>query len=508
MALTTIPISGLESNVVQQIQSGGGIPRIISISYPGDDTAALPAGGQTITINGSNFLLTSAVYVDGAQVGVVSYVNANTLTFVTPAKVASNYSLYVVNPDGATAIAVPGVSFSNAPVWSTSSGSIGTPYETTAFSINLSATGDGSVSYAMAAGNTLPTGLTLAANGLLSGTIPATDPSTTYTFYVDAVDDQNQETSRSFSVTYTKDEVIWSSPANGAAYAWDMSVANNFTLTANSAAGKSITYTVQSGSLPANVSISNNSVTGTPNSVQANTSVVIRATANGTNRFADRTLYFAIIDPAPSTIGQFYQGGYYAGQIYYEDTGVQYYLLVAPKASGESQQVLGPMNNTVPIGQSRVAGPLYYDGYNATHNNNNSTWPAFQWARSLNINGYTDWYIPSIMEFDIIAYHLSPGRSSSYGDWFVPSYAGYGVSNRNPYARVPSAATLNSSSYYDTTSVAAFQTSGAQKFESSQYWSTTKEDSVAYAISFPLGRLNGVFANNSLYTRAIRRVAV
>lgn len=293
MPLTTIPISGLESNVVQQIQSGGGIPKISSISYPGDDTAALPAGGQTITINGSNFSLTSAVYIDGTQVGVVSYVNANTLTFVAPAKAASNYSLYVVNPDGATAIAVPGISFSNAPVWSTSSGSIGTPYEAASFSVNLSATGDGSVTYAMAAGNTLPTGLTLAANGLLSGTVPATDPSTTYTFHVNATDSQNQDTSRSFSVTYTKDEVTWSSPANGAAYSLNTGQANTISLEANSAAGKSISYTVQSGSLPANVSISGANVTGTPNSVQANTSVVIRATANGTNRFADRTLYFA-----------------------------------------------------------------------------------------------------------------------------------------------------------------------------------------------------------------------
>jgi len=236
--------------------------------------------------------------------------------------------------------------------------------------------------------------------------------------------------------------------------------------------------------------------------------VVIRATAANTNRFSDRTFYFVINEPAPTTIGQFYKGGYYAGQIYYDNSGVQYYLIVAPKESGESQKVLGPMNNVNPIGSPAGPGPLYYDGYGATFNNDNSTWPAFQWARSLNINGYTDWYIPSIMEFDIIAYHLSPGRSSSYGDWFVPGYSGYGVSNRNPHARVPSAATLNSSDYYGTTSVAAFQTTGSQKFESSQYWSTTKVDSVAYAISFPLGRLNGVFANTSLYVRAIRRVAI
>jgi hypothetical protein len=33
-------------------------------------------------------------------VGVVSYFDANTLTFVAPAKASSSYSLYVVNSDG------------------------------------------------------------------------------------------------------------------------------------------------------------------------------------------------------------------------------------------------------------------------------------------------------------------------------------------------------------------------------------------------------------------------
>ena len=302
MPLTTVPITGLESNVVQQIQSGGGIPKISSITYPGNDTAALPTGGQTITITGSNFSLTSAVYIDGTAVGVVSYVNANTLTFVSPAKAASNYSLYVVNPDGATAISVPGITFSNSPVWSTASGSLGTPYEANSFSVSLSATGDGNVTFQVSTGNTLPSGLTLAANGLLSGTIPATDPSTTYTFYVDAIDNQNQETSRSFSVTYTKDTVTWSSPANGTAYSLNTGAANTISLEANSAAGRSITYTVQSGSLPANVDISGSNITGTPNTGQNNTSVVIRATAASTNRFADRTLYFTIIANTPYSL--------------------------------------------------------------------------------------------------------------------------------------------------------------------------------------------------------------
>lgn len=292
--LTTIPSTGLEANLVTQIQQGGG-PKISSITYSGNDTAALPAGGQTITISGSGFTNSSVIYIDGTVVGVVSYVNANTLTFVAPAKAASNYSLYVVNADGATAISVPGISYSNAPVWSTSSGSIGSPYEANTFNVSLSATGDGAVTYAMAAGNSLPSGLTLASNGYISGTVPATDPTTTYTFYVDAVDAQNQETTRSFSITYNKDAVTWSSPANGAAYSLNVGDSVNTALSATSAANQSISFSVASGSLPANVSISGSNIVGVANADQVNTAVVIRATAANTNRYADRTFYYLVL---------------------------------------------------------------------------------------------------------------------------------------------------------------------------------------------------------------------
>lgn len=486
-----------------------GGPKISSLDYPGDDTAALPTGGQTVTISGTGFVSGATVYLDGAVVSPVTFNNANSISFTTPAKSANSYVLYVINPDGATAIAIPGLTYSGVPTWTTSAGSLGAPYEANSFSVTLQATSDSNVTFSMSAGNTLPTGLSLAANGLISGTIPATEANTTYTFYVDAIDAQNQETSRTFSVTYTRDTVTWSSPANGAAYAWDMSVANTFTMTANSASGKSITYTVQSGSLPANVSISGANVAGTPNSVQTNTSVVIRATAAGTNRFADRTLYFVINEPAPSTIGQFYRGGYYAGQIYNDNSGIQYYLIVAPKSGGESfKQLRNQSINDTPIGTSRTPSPLYYDGYAATFNNNNSGWPAFQWARGLTINGYSDWYIPSIMEFDIIAYWLGPGGGSNYSDWFVQSYAGFGVNNRNPYTRVPSVATLQNSTYYGTTSVAAFQSSGSEKFDNEGYWTSTKEDSTAFGIYFNLGRLNGTPADQGLKVRAIRRVPV
>lgn len=289
LAANTITAEKISSSVAL----GG--PKISSLDYPGDDTAALPAGGQTVTINGTGFVSGATVYLDGTVVSPVAFISTNSISFTTPAKSANSYVLYVINPDGATAIAIPGLTYSGVPTWTTSAGSLGAPYEANSFSVTLQATSDSNVTFSMSAGNTLPSGLSLAANGLLSGTIPATEANTTYTFYVDAIDAQNQETSRTFSITYTRDTVTWSSPANGAAYSLDIGVANTVSLSATSAAGKSITYTVQSGSLPANVSISGANVAGTPNTSQNNTSVVIRATAADTNRFTDRTLYFTVL---------------------------------------------------------------------------------------------------------------------------------------------------------------------------------------------------------------------
>lgn len=366
MSLTQIRTESLAAEVTTAIVSAAGVPpKITSLDYPGDDTAADPAGGQTVVINGANFTASSTVYINGNQAGVVSYINATALSFTTPAGSAGVVSLYVVNADGGTAIAVPGLLYSGTPTWTTSAGTLGSPYEANSFSVTLQATGDGNVTFSVSAGNTIPAGLTLASNGLLSGTIPATDPTTTYTFYVDAIDAQNQETTRTFSVTYTKDTVTWSSPANGAAYSFNTGAANTIALEANSAAGKSITYTIQSGSLPANVSISGSDITGTPNTGQNNTSVIIRATAASTNRFADRTLYFTIIantpyslrypsNNAPAPLLQEHNGTFESdtfGDIFISSDGTKFY---STQSSVIYQYALSPAYSITTLTQTRV----------------------------------------------------------------------------------------------------------------------------------------------------------
>jgi hypothetical protein len=294
---TKISLNNLQSSVVTAISAGGSgsAPKISSITYPGDDTAAATAGGQTITLTGSGFTTGASVIVNGSYAGVVTVVSNTSITFTAPANSGGTYPLYVVNTDGGTAISIPGISYSGTPSWSNTAGSLATVYETAALSTQLTATGnlgDGAITYSVYSG-TLPPGSSLnTSTGLLSGTTQATASSTTYTFTIRASDAQNQDTDRAFSITINPDVVTWSSPADGTVTELFQDTAmSNVTLSATSAAGQSIAYTANA--LPTGVTISGSNVTGTP-TVLGNTISVITATSANTNRTATRTFTWVV----------------------------------------------------------------------------------------------------------------------------------------------------------------------------------------------------------------------
>ena len=282
-------------------------PRIASIAYLGDDTAANSAGGTTVTLTGSGFI-GSSVYVGGTIAGSVSVVSSTQITFVAPVKAAGNYSLSVVNSDGATATFVPGIQYSGVPSWSTTAGSLATVYETSTIANTFSATSDSTVTYSVTSGS-LPAGGSLnSSTGALTGTASSVGSSTTYNFTVRASDGENQDTDRNFSYTINPDVVTWSSPAAGATLTAQTGIAYTQALSATSAAGKSITYSANA--LPAGLSISGSSITGTPSAASSIASL-ITATAATTNKTATRTFNWNIpllptytITPAASSVNE------------------------------------------------------------------------------------------------------------------------------------------------------------------------------------------------------------
>ena len=267
-------------------------PTVSGYSVAGkDDTALDPAGGQTVQINGTGFLPGAIITFDGSAVAVVTFVNANQLTFTSPAKSAGTYTIYVVNADGGTAIYIPGVIYSLLPTWTTAAGSLGSYYETQSIANTVVASGDAPITYSLFSGS-LPTGATLASNGTITGTAPVDSSSTTYSFTIQATDAQLQDSTRSFSLTINVDAVTWVSPANNTTYTSQANSAiANVTLSATDAAGYAVSYSANA--LPTGLSLSGSNISGTP-TVIADSSTLLTATAATTNRTATRTINWSI----------------------------------------------------------------------------------------------------------------------------------------------------------------------------------------------------------------------
>ena len=372
MSQTKIDISNLADSVVAALS----VPKIATINYPGDDTAADPAGGQLITLSGSGFNTGAQVYIDGTIVGVVTVLSSSELTFVSPAKAAGSYELRVVNTDGGIAASVNNIQYSGVPVWSTPSGSLANVYEGDSVSSTLSATSDTAVTYSLTAG-TLPTGVSLSGNSI-SGTTSSVLGDTTYNFTIDAIDAELQNTSRNFNIGVLADNVVWSSPANNATVTANINTQVNQTLSASSLSGANVTYTANS--LPSGLTLVGNSISGTAN-VMANTTTLLTATSTRSGKTATRIINFAInstspvwVSPAAGSIANVYEGGTVSSNLLAtSDSTVSYSL-----ASGSFPSGVSLTGNTISGTTGSVANNTTYSfTINATDTEQQSTSRAF-----------------------------------------------------------------------------------------------------------------------------------
>lgn len=264
---------------------------------PINDTALDTAGGQTIVLYGSGFASGATVNINGSNIGIVTVLDSNRITFTSPALSAASYTIYVSNTDGATAIYVPGLVYSGLPTWSSpASGTIGTSYETknasTLSYTTFTATGDATITYSIISGN-LPSGVTLSSSGELSGTLPATSSPTTYSFTIRASDGQNQDSDRAFSLTINPDAVTWVTPSLNGSYSVYETQSFSTPLNATSAAGYGVMYSADT--LPTGVTLnpSTGALNGYANTV-GNTNAQLTATANTTGRYTTSNVTFTV----------------------------------------------------------------------------------------------------------------------------------------------------------------------------------------------------------------------
>lgn len=210
----------------------------------------------------------------------------------------------------------------------------------------------------------------------------------------------------------------------------------------------------------------------------------------------------AIKPPEPEpNIGDSYGGGYYAGKISTTANGVAtHYLIVAPRSTGElAANATSYIANAISSSQSQ-GNTSEYDGAANTNIMADGNHPAADWAKALTIGGYNDWYIPSIMELDILYFYLKPDTDNNTTSYGINSYA------------VP----IRSSNFTTTvppqTSVSNFQSpSGTEAFHSStwSYWSSTqRNDATQWWRYFYDGSRGYDQKESPNYVRAIRRVAI
>ena len=302
-----------EENRLELYSSTVGWQNIVSEtpSVTGVTGTVNESSSSTITIFGTNFVTGAIAHLIGVN---GSETTANTTTLVSSVQITATFSalspsngpyhVKVVNPSNLYGILFDGVNVDDAPVWTLSSGSLGTYIEESAMSVTASATDESdplssALIYTLTSGS-LPPGLSLSSStGAISGTpTNIATGNTTSSFTLNAFDGRNN-TPRNYSITITDRGPVWVTAATLSSFT--KSVAYSTTLSATNDDAGAIAYTLFSGSFPTGITLDSSTgvLSGTPSSSD-NTTFTIRATeANGA--YTDRQFTLSNVGPVWAT---------------------------------------------------------------------------------------------------------------------------------------------------------------------------------------------------------------
>jgi hypothetical protein len=215
MSLRTTSRNRASNFTFTNSQSGGGSVGTSSVSITSivvtdsnfnnlDDTA-IATSNSYIKIIGSGFNSSANIWVAGTKLSSgVTYVNSTEIRVTMPAVSLGNTNIFVFNPDNSGAIWAPGLLVSGTPEFSQTAYSTSTPLEV---SIQLLATGDATLTYALQAGSSLPGTLTLSSGGLITGaTVDGV-----YQFTVIVTDAQLQSYQQQITLTITSTDANFKS---------------------------------------------------------------------------------------------------------------------------------------------------------------------------------------------------------------------------------------------------------------------------------------------------------
>jgi hypothetical protein len=162
-----------------------------------------------IVITGTNFEITPNVELISTTGAItladtITRNSATQLTINATLVTDGTYFVRIENPNGlAVRSSTALLTVSDAPTWSTASGSLGSVAAGSAGSFTVVATSDSAVTYSITSG-ALPSGLSLnGSTGAITGTESGATAETNYNFTVTATDAESQTAPRAFTITVT-----------------------------------------------------------------------------------------------------------------------------------------------------------------------------------------------------------------------------------------------------------------------------------------------------------------
>jgi hypothetical protein len=199
----------------------GGSTTIQTVTYPtitSISPSTITNASTNIVITGTNYVITPNVEIISTT-GAIYYPNtvtrnsASQLTINATLAVDGTYYIRVENPDGlAVRSSTALLTVSDAPTWSTASGSLGSVASGSAVSLSVAGTSDSTVAYsettAVLTSNTDTPNSTMnlslnSATGAITGTAPEPTAEKVYNFTLRLTDAESQTTDRAFSITVT-----------------------------------------------------------------------------------------------------------------------------------------------------------------------------------------------------------------------------------------------------------------------------------------------------------------
>ena len=302
--------AGAWENIVQEVPGVSGISGNYSES----------ANSGTITINGTNFVSGAIVSATGTnnvevQASSTTFNSLVQLTAVFTGLSNANepYDIKVTNPSNLFGMLADSLYVNASPVWVTSAGSLGTFAEQVNATIYaLSVSDESAITYSLASGSSLPSGVTLNSSGVISGTLPNIASNTTYTFTVNATDGVNTAISRTFSFI-SNAAPVWVTSAGSLGGYLNNTAISTSALSATDISD-TVTYALASGSsLPAGFTLNSSTgvISGTLPVVSVDTTYTF--TINATDSINNVPREFSILNRVPTSVEYLLVGGGGAG---------------------------------------------------------------------------------------------------------------------------------------------------------------------------------------------------